>query len=152
MRLLRAAEGLHTFAFSVFAWAAVVAPAVHLANHRNDHVHTAGGVRRLPEPTADAQPGPHDHGDGRQHSHAQPTGDPTHAPPSSPAPDHGQGAGDHFGLVLLEAVAFVAPVPRPLVTLLRAPTRPLAPSLKAPDTHQARGPPTFPDPSSRLRA
>jgi hypothetical protein len=83
VRLLRGREDAFALALLVQVAAFVVAPGLHLINHRPDHTHGPGGVA-------------HTH-----HSAPLPDGKP------SPAPFHdGQGSTLHFGVALAAAQVF----------------------------------------------
>jgi hypothetical protein len=168
LRGLRSAEAIQRLALWLFVWTAVVAPALHLVDHHEDHVHGPGGVQRAP---AAPPAGAHDHGDGQVHAHAQ-----AHAqadahgapgkgagapaprpalpradadadadagqPPAPAAPLHGRGAAEHFGLALVDQPAFVPPFTALLagaLAALEAAERLLPAPPRA--AHLPRGPP-----------
>jgi hypothetical protein len=167
VRALRAAEALHRAAFWLVAWTFVVAPALHLAHHRDDHVHTPAGIQRR----VDA----HDHGDGRLHVHvpvhvhvdaridatspraAAPRaadveavdGDAGPGSSTPPAP-HGEGAADHFGLSLLGAATFVVSAAPTALEPLAPP--PPADRIAAPPARRAHPPRGPPGPGARTSA
>jgi hypothetical protein len=134
---------------AAFVWATIAGPALHLIDHRDDHVHEAGGaVRHLPHHA-------HAHGDGRWHTHDGPrAAEVSRAdisrvglPSDSELPgggEHGLGAADHFALVFLDAapvavaVASDGPAAKAAVPAGEIP-RPLA--LRS---HRSRGPPPPP--------
>lgn len=104
LRRLRAGDGLARLALASFLWGMLLAPALHLVNHRDDHHHGPGGLV-------------HDHGDGRAHRHG-PTDDEggDHPPaglsfdadsrqersPATPPGPHGAGDPLHFGMAWLD--------------------------------------------------
>jgi hypothetical protein len=156
VRAVRSAGPLHRLALALFAWITVGGPALHLVDHRDDHVHTATGVRRLPtarERLSALLATAHHHGDARFHVHTvhgdrslatSPTRDARvdDGPGQAPSPLHGRGAAEHFGLAVLDAPAFVAPAPildsSPLATISSPRDVVAAPERGA---HPARGPP-----------
>jgi hypothetical protein len=92
VRRLRAREDAIAFGLLVQLAACLIAPALHLIDHRADHEHLADGTVRVlpaPPPPFVAAPAPG--------WHAQ-----------LPAGAHGEGAAQHFGLALTAPVA--APV------------------------------------------
>ncbi|HEY0711901.1 MAG TPA: hypothetical protein VGF45_04455, partial [Polyangia bacterium] len=102
---VRQAERLASLGFAIALWTVIAAPALHLSNHRADHVHT-GATSRVAFIVAAQPPARHDHGDGAVHSHA-PDPEPSDAPPSRD--HHGRGAAEHFGLLVLGTPVFVVP-------------------------------------------
>lgn len=135
VRALRARR-LARAALWTFVWSSFVAPALHLADHRDDHVHTAAGVQVV----LDA----HHHGDGRLHSHGSAvdvgaaSGPAVTPPRNAPDPGHGQGAADHFGLAFIERP--VALPMGPPVATERLALRPVVSSVPPPRSRAAHGP------------
>ena len=128
-------------------WGTLLAPALHLLNHRDDHVHLAnGGLVHTQAAQA------HRHGDGPAHVHQSSEQTPRdarqpglHADPGTSPGHHGAGGALHFGLLLLEGATSPAPAPSPPVDCLDDERAEAAPPRSRPfGPHLPRGPPAAP--------
>ncbi len=158
VRVLRGQDRVARGAIAAFLWAMVLGPALHLIDHRDDHVHGAGGARGH-GPVHEGVLGHdnvHVHGSENVHVHESEdvhendgargadrrAGDGADDPSAPVRGPHGDGQALHFGLAFLGgATPMVLPAPEVNAPLgVRAPHASVRPrALSA--AHRPRGPP-----------